>query len=120
MSPLSAVAASARVAGEEGGRQRQGGEQEHGRRRADGGADDPIESVDGVDNSDAPDVSTLVPQDGAVVDDVDHQRNETPRSELAGVLHLARSWSTALVCIWQTRDSVTPGTCPISARVRPS
>jgi hypothetical protein len=32
----------------------------------------------------------------------------------------ARSWSTALVCIWQTRDSVTPRTCPISARVSPS
>ena len=33
---------------------------------------------------------------------------------------LARSCSTALVCIWQMRDSVTPSTWPISARVRPS
>ena len=33
---------------------------------------------------------------------------------------LARSCSTALVWIWQTRDSVTPRMSPISARVRPS
>ena len=31
---------------------------------------------------------------------------------------LLRSRSTALVCSWQTRDSVTPSTRPISARVR--
>ena len=30
-----------------------------------------------TDNADAPDASTLVPQDGAVVDDVDHRLNET-------------------------------------------
>jgi murein DD-endopeptidase MepM/ murein hydrolase activator NlpD len=33
---------------------------------------------------------------------------------------LPRSWSTALVCIWQIRDSVTPSTRPISASVSPS
>ena len=33
---------------------------------------------------------------------------------------LARSWRTALVCIWQMRDSVTPSTRPISASVSPS
>jgi SAM-dependent methyltransferase len=33
---------------------------------------------------------------------------------------LARSCSTALVCIWQIRDSVTPSTRPISASVNPS
>ena len=33
---------------------------------------------------------------------------------------LPRSCSTALVCIWQIRLSVTPSTWPISARVRPS
>src|SRR5581483_2371008 len=31
-----------------------------------------------------------------------------------------RSWLTALVWIWHTRDSVTPRISPISARVRPS
>ena len=31
-----------------------------------------------------------------------------------------RSCRTALVCIWQMRLSVTPSTCPISARVSPS
>ncbi len=30
-----------------------------------------------TDNADAPDASILVPQDGAVVDDVDHRLNET-------------------------------------------
>ena len=33
---------------------------------------------------------------------------------------LVRRWSTALVCSWQMRLSVTPSTRPISARVRPS
>lgn len=33
---------------------------------------------------------------------------------------LVRSCTTALVCIWQMRDSVTPRMRPISARVRPS
>src|SRR4051812_10445635 len=33
---------------------------------------------------------------------------------------LARRWITDFVWIWQTRDSVTPRTWPISARVRPS
>jgi hypothetical protein len=31
-----------------------------------------------------------------------------------------RRWSTDLVWIWLTRDSVTPSTSPISARVSPS
>ena len=30
-----------------------------------------------TDDADAPDASTLVPQDGAVVDDVDHRLDET-------------------------------------------
>jgi hypothetical protein len=32
----------------------------------------------------------------------------------------ARRWMTDLVWIWDTRLSVTPSTCPISLRVRPS
>jgi hypothetical protein len=31
-----------------------------------------------------------------------------------------RRAKTALVCIWQILDSVTPSTCPISASVKPS
>jgi murein DD-endopeptidase MepM/ murein hydrolase activator NlpD len=41
------------------------------------------------------------------------------RSQPAGASSiLLRNRSTALVCSWQTRDSVTPSTRPISARVR--
>ena len=38
----------------------------------------------------------------------------------SGSASLPRSCSTALVCIWQIRLSVTPRTWPISASVRPS
>lgn len=42
---------------------------------------------------------------------------EKPQSAEASSI-LLRSRSTALVCSWHTRDSVTPSTRPISARVR--
>jgi hypothetical protein len=45
---------------------------------------------------------------------------EGPAQSLLPSASLPRSWSTALVCIWQMRLSVTPRTWPISARVRPS
>jgi murein DD-endopeptidase MepM/ murein hydrolase activator NlpD len=44
-----------------------------------------------------------------------HARRSQPE-EASSIL--LRSRSTALVCSWQTRDSVTPSTRPISARVR--
>ena len=46
-------------------------------------------------------------------------RDRGPRRQPAAA-NLTRSCMTALVCIWQIRDSVTPRTLPISASVRPS
>jgi hypothetical protein len=44
---------------------------------------------DPADSSDTPDTGMLVPQDGAVLDDVGDQLSWPPRSELlAGILHL--------------------------------
>ena len=40
-------------------------------------AEDALTDEIRTDNADAPDASTLVPQNGAVVDDIDHRLNET-------------------------------------------
>jgi len=55
----------------------------------------------------------------AVVASVAEEAREDGQAEVCSA-SLARSCSTAFVCIWQMRLSVTPRTWPISAKVRPS
>ena len=51
---------------------------------------------------------------------IDHRRCYARTGGQSLSASLPRSCSTALVCIWQMRLSVTPSTWPISARVSPS